>query len=167
MDGPTDARKELTSGIILALVAGGYLLANAGHALDSLANPGPGVFPLAVGLLLAILAGWQVARAGGRLMAVPRDPGVRLGVDARQGWGQSTKNERAPFCMVATLALYLIVLGRLGFLSSTFVLVIICSKLMGSRGWGRPIALAFGIVLASYVLFSIWLKVPLPTGYLF
>lgn len=166
MDRPSDARKELTSGILLVLVAGGYLLYNTRHALDTLANPGPGVFPLAVGLLLASVATWQVAHAGGRLMAAPREPQDRLVTGESKGSPQSTTTGRVPLCLVAILVLYLIVLSWIGFLSSTFILVIIASRLMGSPGWGRPIALAVGIVLGCYFLFSVWLKVPLPTGYL-
>jgi hypothetical protein len=37
---------------------------------------------------------------------------------------------------------------------------------MGTRGWLRPLALSAGLLLACYVLFSVWLKVPLPRGYL-
>ncbi len=67
-----ETRRDLLSAAGLAVLAGAYLLANRGYPLDTLATPGPGIFPLAVGLLMLGLAVAQAVaalRAGG-----PRRP---------------------------------------------------------------------------------------------
>jgi putative tricarboxylic transport membrane protein len=68
--------------------------------------------------------------------------------------------------MVGVLVVYLLLVRWIGFLTCTFVLVIVCGKLMGTRGWVRAVGLAGGVIVACYFLFSVWLKVPLPTGHL-
>src|SRR5262244_3973927 len=55
------ARRDLLSAAGLGLVALAYLAASHRYPLDTLAAPGPGVFPLGAGALA--LAAGQVARA--------------------------------------------------------------------------------------------------------
>ncbi len=65
------SRRDQWSAAGLAVLALGYLLAGRQYPLDTLATPGPGIFPLAVGLALLALAIWQLL-AGGRRPALPR-----------------------------------------------------------------------------------------------
>jgi hypothetical protein len=166
MERDAGLRKDLLSGAVLLLLGGAYLLVNLRYPLDTLATPGPGLFPLAVGLLLVCLAALQLVRSGGTLLFPGRAAGLGLPADHPGGAPKDTQAGRRPLLMMAILVVYLMVVSWSGFLTSTFILVILCSKLMGSRGWGRPVALAFGIVLGCYFLFTVWLKVPLPTGHL-
>jgi hypothetical protein len=160
-----DPRKDLWSSAVLLLIGGGYLLYDLRYALDTLANPGPGVFPLAVGLLLMSLGAAQLFQSGRLLLtrraAKPDSPLDSPAEPPKEAWA-----ERVPWLMVGILILYLMVVSWIGFLTSTFALVILCSKLMGTRGWIGPIALAVGILVSCHFLFSVWLHVPLPTGYL-
>jgi hypothetical protein len=167
MEGGTALFRQGLSSAILLMVGGGYVWYGLRYPMDSLENPGPGVFPFAAGLLLVILSAWQLILAGRQLRraasagtetrdscACPADPSNR------------THARYAPWCMVGVLVLYLLVVRWIGFLACTFALVIVCSKLMGTRGWVRSVSLAGGVIVTCYFLFSLWLKVPLPTGYL-
>jgi putative tricarboxylic transport membrane protein len=158
-------RKDSLSSAVLLLIGVGYLWYDLRYPLETLDNPGPGLFPLVVGLLLVILAILQLAQSGGRLLlARSEQPGSSLSFPTEML--KQAQDERIPWLMVGILVLYLVVVSWIGFLTSTFIVVIICSKLMGTPGWVRPIALAAGLLVACYFLFSVWLKVPLPTGYL-
>lgn len=163
MDRSGDPRKDSLSSAALLLIGGGYLWYGLRYPLDTLDNPGPGIFPLAVGLLLASLAALQLAQSGRALLtrpgATPGGPPACPGSTPDQA-----QAERAPWLMVAILVLYLVLVNWIGFPTSTFILVVLCSKLMGTPGWARPISLAAGLLLACHVLFSVWLKVPLPIG---
>ena len=163
MDRSGDPRKDSLSGAVLLLMGAGYLWYDLRYPLDTLDNPGPGIFPLAAGLLLVSLAALQLVRCGRALLArpgaTPGDPRACPGSPPDQA-----RAERAPWLMVGILVLYLMVVNWMGFQASTFILVVLCSKLMGTPGWTRPIALAAGLLLACHVLFSVWLKLPLPTG---
>jgi hypothetical protein len=141
-------RRDQWCAVGLAVVALAYLLAGRRYPLDTLATPGPGIFPLAAGLALLALAIWQFVEAQRRAAAPPAD-----------GDGDPT---RAPLIMSAVLALYAAALPGLGFLPTSFVLVFVAARLMGLDGWRRPAALALGVALASRVLFVTWLGVPLP-----
>ena len=70
-----EARRDLLSAGGLAVLAVAYLVANRAYPLDTLATPGPGVFPLAAGvLLLGLAAGQAVAAVRARPAGPPRPP---------------------------------------------------------------------------------------------
>jgi hypothetical protein len=165
-DAKAQSRQRLSSAILL-LVGGGYFWYGLRYPMESLENPGPGVFPFAVGLLLVMLSAWQLILAGRPLRRA-----ANTGTTSREACGcfPNASNQahawHTPWCMVGVLVLYLLVVRWIGFLACTFALVIVCAKLMGTRGWVRAVSLAGGVIVACYFLFSLWLKVPLPTGYL-
>ena len=140
------ARRDHWSALGLAVLALGYLLAGRRYPLDTLATPGPGMFPLAAGLALLALAVWQLVAAG------------RSAPDLAGGGAVP----RAPLIMSAVLVLYAAALPVLGFLLTSFALVIVAARLMGLDVWWRAAALALGVTAASRLLFGTWLGVPLP-----
>lgn len=115
-------------------------------------NPGPGFFPwwvsLALGLLALVLLGRSLmggrgpgsVEAGGRLLKV-------VGV-------------------LAVLAVYSLVLDVVGYPIATFGVVLFMTKVTEPHRW--PLALGIALLAAggSYVLFAVWLGVPLPAGLL-
>ena len=151
------AGRDLAGAAGLAVLAALYLVANRRYPLDSLAAPGPGVFPLGVGLILLGLAGWQTCRA------LPGWLGARR-VRAKEGGGVGSP--RHPLVMIGLVVTYASAIGAIGFLGASFVLVLAGSRLLGARGWLRPVALALGVIAAAHVIFVAWLGVPLPTGLL-
>jgi hypothetical protein len=141
------ARRDRLNAAALAAVAVAYLLAGRRYPLDTLANPGPGVFPLAAGVaLLALALGQLVAPGRGSSAARSAAPGPT----------------RASLLMAATLCLFAAALPRVGFLPASLALVFLAARLMGLPGWWRPAALAAGVTLACRVLFVSWLGVRLP-----
>ncbi len=160
MAGSTPARKDLAAGIVLLVVAGGYLAATLRYPLGALADPGPAVFPLAVGLLLAALGITQVVEAGVVLRRGDVSPEAGTDAAANDQAGES----RLPLVMVAGLLAYLFAMPWIGFYPASLVLVIFSCKIMGTRGWRSPILLAAGVLLVCALVFSLWLKTPLPSG---
>jgi hypothetical protein len=69
-----------------------------------------------------------------------------------------------PLAMTGALVAYAAAIPVVGFLTVSGVLVVVAARLMGTRGWGRPVLLALGVVVATYFLFAVWLGVPLPAG---
>ena len=144
------SRRDQWSAAGLAVLALGYLLAGRQYPLDTLATPGPGIFPLAVGLALLALAVWQLLAGGRRPAPAAASEADDVGIT------------RAPLIMIAVLVLYAVSLPRLGFTLTSFVLVLVASWLMGLRGWWRPVVLALGVTVVSRLIFGFWLGVPLP-----
>jgi hypothetical protein len=146
------ARRDLASAAGLAVLAVAYLVANREYALDTLAAPGPGVFPLAVGLsMLGFAACQAIAATRSSAGAAPHPPG-----DRRARW--------RVLALVGVLVVYAVAAGTIGFLTASFALVLVSSRLLGARGWLRPAVLAAGVTAAAYLIFVVWLAVPLPRG---
>ena len=140
--------RDRWSAVGLALLALGYLFAARRYPLDTLATPGPGIFPLMAGVGLLAAALWQLA--GNAATPVASEPPT------------APPGRAAPAITAIVLVLYAIAFPRVGFLASSFALVVVASRLMGLAGWWRPAALALGITAASHLVFARWLGVPLP-----
>jgi Tripartite tricarboxylate transporter TctB family len=171
----TVSGRDRWSAVGLAAIALGYLLAGRGYALDTLATPGPGVFPLAGGLALLALAAWQFATAGrvarlptgdARSASAPSDAAAALTTAEASavapGADVHETSRRLPLVMALVLILYAAALPVVGFLLASFILVVVAARLTGLPGWWRPAALALGVVAVSRVVFVTWLGVPLP-----
>jgi hypothetical protein len=161
------SRKEIESSLVLLLFGVVFLLYDLKYSLDQWANPGPGVFPLVVGALLVILAAWQLAQG-------VRRPKPEVTKESHEGTGSSireflqrNKGEAKPLLLIAVFIVYLLMVKWVGFFISNFIFVIISSKLIGAKDWGRPIALSAGVSLFCYFLFEVWLKLSFPRGVLF
>ncbi len=115
-------------------------------------NPGPGFFPWWVSLTLGVVALVQL----GQLLIERRAPEVA------QPAGRLGK----VVALVAVLAVYSLVVDVVGYPIATFGLVLFMLRVTEPHRW----PLAFGIALlaagGSYVLFAVWLGVPLPAGLL-
>ena len=146
--------RDRRSAIGLAVFAITYLLGDRRYPLDTLATPGPGLFPLMAGLALLALAAWQFAAAGSRARA-PGQPASTLQAVEPAGVGP-------PLVMVGILIVYAALFRLIGFFPTALALVFVSSRLMGLGGWWRPATLALGITAASHVVFVRWLGVPLP-----
>lgn len=59
---------------------------------------------------------------------------------------------------------YAAALERIGFLASTMIFLFAFSIILGMRSWTRMAAYAVGLPIATYLLFQIFLKVPLPAA---
>jgi putative tricarboxylic transport membrane protein len=155
------ARRDRWSAAGLAALALAYLVANRGHALDTLAAPGPGVFPLLAGVALLLVAIWQLVGAG-----TPKSSPAALlpGPGCPAGPAPAAPPHRAPLAMTGVLVAYAASIGVLGFLAASAALVVVAARLMGAREWWRPVLLAVVVVIATHLVFATWLGVPLPPG---
>lgn len=166
MESDLRIRREIRASLVLAIFGVAYLAYAARYPLDTLANPGPGLFPLGVGVLVVALAAWQVFRATRALKRARRGEVCGGGGEPAEGFPHDAASEWKPSLMVAILVVYLVGVRWAGFFVSTGAIVLACGKLMGAPGWARPIILALGVLLGCYLLFEVWLQVPLPKGYL-
>jgi len=160
-------RKEITSSLVLLLFGVGFLLYDLKYPLDQWANPGPGVFPLVVGAVLVILAAWLLAQEVRRKKpqgTKESDEVARISIST---FLQRNRGEVKPLLMIIVFIIYLLMVKWVGFFVSNFLFVIISSRLMGAKGWGKPIALSAGINLFCYFLFVAWIKLSFPRGVLF
>lgn len=160
-------RKETASNLVLILFGAGFLFYALQYPLDSWENPGPGIFPLAAGIVFMGLAGWQLLRVF-RTQGQPDDEHrVRIDIKSIQKFLQKNEGEKKVLLMVAVLVLFLLAVKWIGFFVSSFIFVIIFSRITQAGDWLKPITLSVAVNLFSYLLFEIWLKMSLPRGLLF
>jgi putative tricarboxylic transport membrane protein len=160
-------RKEIVGSLVFILFGVGFLLYGLTYPLDQWANPGPGVFPLIVGVTLVSLAAWQLLHSFWKLKpSGGRENGGGAVTSARE-YLQRNKGEMKALLMIAVFAIYLLMVQWVGFFVSNSLFVVIASRLMKEKDWRGPIALSAGINLFCYVMFEIWLKLSFPRGILF
>jgi hypothetical protein len=66
--------------------------------------------------------------------------------------------------VLAALVLYGLLLERLGFVPTTFVLLSFLLRIGGEVKWPTALVVACVAVLSSFALFDLWLRIRLPKG---
>lgn len=138
------AYQLVSAAVVLALGLAAALLAY-GYGLGSLRRPGPGLWPFAVSITIAVL--------GAVLLLI----GPRL--------DDAEKFTRASFLVLAGGATFLglgLLLPTIGFEIPSVLLGIIWLRFLGGESWRSTIVVSVATTAAFYVLFLYALKIPLP-----
>jgi putative tricarboxylic transport membrane protein len=128
-----------------------------GFPLGSAAKPGPGFFPVGVGVFLVtvsiafVVAVFRGQAGIGRWSAAPLTPDSLLRVAAT----------------MAALVGFCLVLPWVGYPVAAFLFTAVLLRSLGARGWIGPVVAALLASAGSYYLFAVLLGVPLPKGVLF
>lgn len=117
-------------------------------------DPGPGFLPLGSGIVLGLLSSITYLKAHLR-----KSQGVQQAWFPKERW----KNL---LLVLAALFGYTICLEILGFLITTFFLLILLFRGVEPQKWVVSILGSALISFASYVVFELWLKAQLPKGIL-
>lgn len=137
----------------VAASVGGLLLIWQGRGFGywvHLSGPGPGFFPVVLGLLLQPVAALLVV--GGRTAGEKPD------------WSRSGLRAVGAGALAFAVTIWLV--SWLGMLVTVGLYTLVWLRLVGRYPWPRVVALAAGTVLAVYLIFVLWLRVPFPTGIL-
>ena len=126
-----------------------------GIGVGALRTPGPGLFPLAGGILLAVLSAIILLRAF-------FEQGEKAATTTEK------ENENTRFVVYAFLGIlaYALILQWLGFLLSTFFLVIFFLKIFEDKKWWVMLLTAAIVSSTCYILFDYILQSDLPLGIL-
>jgi len=132
-----EALTQIIGFLVLIVVGVGYLGLNTRYALGSLTDPGPGIFPLVAGLLVVVLSSWNLFQS----LRSPKGGESRSAEPAKvrgeEETGAAESSEKRVILMILVVAAYIPAASRVGFLTSTFVLILLASRLAGQRtGFG-------------------------------
>ena len=122
----------------------------------STGGPGTSFLPVTLGGLMVLL-GAVIALAPARPKPPDPAPGGEAGTGSTPGRALAT---------VAAMGAYTLLFDRLGFLLATAALLAVLVRMYGERRWAVVLAVAVCATGATYGLFAVWLKVPLPPGLL-
>jgi putative tricarboxylic transport membrane protein len=115
-------------------------------------HPGPGFLPFGLAILLSILS----------LSLILRRSGKGSGRDAF--WPERTWVR--PLMGVIVFVVYSFLLGKLGFLPTTFLFLLLWMGAIEHIGWRTLLILSTAVTAAVYAIFGYLLEVPLPMGFL-
>ena len=144
-------------GALLLLILGCFVAVEAWTLeLGTLAQPGAGFFPFWTGVLLAVFSVVLLSSGAARFVEGAY----------RRSWRDAAKDvyqHKIAIC-VGALFLYSEILRWIGFSVSTFLLMIVLSKLNPKTSWIGSIAVAVVGTLGFYVTFVRLLSVSFPRG---
>lgn len=143
--------RDLAGGVLLIAVGLGFAAGSLQYGLGTSVRPGPGYFPLGLGVLLALV---------GAVLSVQavRPDEIDAGDDGRIGplaW-------RPLVCVLGAALLFAVLLPRLGLLVSLPVLVLVSALAVPQPNWKATGLLAALLTLGAWLLFSRALGLSLP-----
>jgi hypothetical protein len=137
-------------GLVCAII---YLLEGRNLPFGRMNAPGPGVFPLFVGVIFAVVSAWVIADA-----LLTRSPG-------RTSFPKG-RDLRRLLTVFGAFCVYVVLFNVVGFLVSTVALAIVFTRAVGEISWLKAAAwsvLVTGLVWGAFVVL---LGVRLPAGIL-
>lgn len=144
------------SGLALAILAAGMIRAALGLPFGDIHKPGPGFFPLWLGVILGCMSiGLFVQTTLSKRSA----PTIRNILEEDVRWSKV-------LLVLVALVLYAFLLDYIGFLVATFLLMIVLLRFIEPQSWKAVIGLALVGSAGSYLIFEVWMKLRLPKGFL-
>jgi putative tricarboxylic transport membrane protein len=135
---------------VLALIVGAAAVHESSKLpFGTVHSPGPGFFPWWTSVLIVLLALALVVQAL-----------TSRSITAGEGAGRIAKVA----LLLVVLSAYTFLLDPLGYLFCTSLLVLFMLRVLEPQRWTIAFSMALVIAVGSYVLFAVWLSVPLPWG---
>lgn len=156
-------RERAVAGAFL-LGSGLYLWGALSFPLGTAARPGPGFFPVAVGVFLCLVAGaFLLTTLRRRPVGIPPSP-----LPSPAPRREREAGSRARVAATATgLAGFCLLLPWTGYPLAAFLFVALLLRQLGGTRWPAVLVAAAVSAAASYYVFAVLLAVPLPRGALF
>jgi hypothetical protein len=145
-------RRDYYAGALMVLVGGGAAIVGSQYQVGSLTHMGPGYFPTALGIILAMIG---IIIAGTAAYTRAAAPVTAEAPPVKPDW-------RGWFCITGATALFIALSLYAGLVVATFTCVFVAA--MGDRenSWKESALLAAGITVFGVALFSYVLKVQIP-----
>ncbi|MPZ78234.1 MAG: hypothetical protein GEU77_17120 [Deltaproteobacteria bacterium] len=147
-------RSTIATGLVLAGLAGLIFFEASRLTFGSIRVPRTGFFPSILAILLLFFSIALLVQTRRQPDSESREEPIKS-----DAWIRISAT-------LATMLGFALVLETLGFLLSTFIVMLLLLRAIEPQKWSRVIALALVIALVSYFLFAWLLNVPLPAGIL-
>jgi putative tricarboxylic transport membrane protein len=144
------------SGLALSILAAGMIWAALGLPYGNVHNPGPGFFPLWLGM---ILGGMSIALFVRTTRGKESERTLRDILEEDVSWGKV-------LLVIAALILYGFLMDYTGFLIVTFLLMALLLRFVEPQPWKIVIGWALAGSVGAYLIFEVWMRLRLPKGFL-
>jgi putative tricarboxylic transport membrane protein len=150
--------RERVWGLGLLAASGAYLIGALAFPRGSVVKPGPGFFPVGVGVFLCLAAAALTLAIGRR----PQGPHSQQITGADVGLTRDARMRVVS--TVLALVGFCLVLPWVGYPVSAFAFVAVLLRRLGDAAWPGALVIAALGALVSYYGFGVLLGVPLPRG---
>jgi hypothetical protein len=149
-------REEMIGGGVIFLFGLATTILSLKMPLGTFRMAGTGMFPLILGILLMFLSGLFLLPLFLKSRAAAEKPSV----------GEIPGSFKQLVLFFGTMVLVTLFFNRLGYLLSSFLLMLALLRILGVRRWRFNLPLSLITAIACYFLFVQWLKIPLPKGWM-
>jgi putative tricarboxylic transport membrane protein len=129
-----------------------YCVSANSYSFGTPVAPKSGFLPQIIGYSATLISGYLFIRS---LLGKGDSAGVRMKCDFK-----------SLGCLVALMIAYILIFKPLGYLISTFILLFVSMKIGKVKGWKTPVLVSVLTSGAFYMIFKVFLSVPLPKGIL-
>ncbi|MEV0791059.1 tripartite tricarboxylate transporter TctB family protein [Kribbella sp. NPDC050459] len=136
---------QLGAAIVAGVIGAGGLIGSLALGLGRLTQPGPGLWPFVVSVVVTVLS-------------------IVLALVGRRGTDTEKFSRFSVLTAVAvlTLVVFAAVLPLIGFEIPSLLLAFVWLRFLGKESWISSVVISVGTVAAFYVLFVLVLQIPLP-----
>lgn len=142
------SQKDFWSGLMFVAVGAAFAVGAGNYSLGDSVRPGPGYFPLGLGVLLALLGAVVLFQA----LTIETDDGDPVGAIA---W-------RPLLIILGSVAMFGVALPRLGLVISLPLLILVSAYASEEHTWIGSAINAVAITTLSWLVFVVGLKLSLP-----
>jgi len=143
------------SGIFWILLGGAITVSSFFYGVGSFSTPGPGFITFLAGAVLTLLS---------VILFISSTRAKGAGESLRSLW-EGRQTGKALY-ILGLLVAYMFLVTPLGFLLSTFLLLIFLFRVQAAYSLRQLIFLSAAATVASLVVFDVWLGVQLPRGFI-
>jgi hypothetical protein len=140
--------RDFWSGLMFIVVGVAFAWGATAYRFGSSASPGPGYFPLGLGVLLAVLGALVLFKS----LTIESEGGQRIGPIA---W-------RPLLAVVVSVVAFGFALPRLGLALSLPLLIVVCSLAGDEFRWRDVLLSCVVLTLGSWLIFIFGLKLTIP-----
>jgi hypothetical protein len=150
-------RDETIGGVVLLLFGLVTVILSLKMPIGTFRMAGTGLFPLCLGILLTVLSGIFILR----ILLQAKEVQVK-----RTSPVKPLKSPIKLVLFLGTILLVILFFNQLGYLLSSFILILALVRILGVKNWRFSLPLSLITAIACYLLFVQWLKIPLPKGWI-
>lgn len=129
--------------------------------IGSVSNPGSGFLPFVSAIFFGTLSVILIIKLSIFKKSQQRETCSEFVEQKR-----FTKSRKRIIFVILSLSVYIIMMPKLGYLISTFLLMVFLFGFTRQMKWYLVLIYSFSVVLISYLVFEIWLSCQFPRGVL-
>jgi putative tricarboxylic transport membrane protein len=150
----------MTAVIAVLVFAAATVVASLSLPIGTLRAPGSGLFPLLLGILLAVLSAAQGVSVYRARLRQPQ-PSIRSEAPAAPWFTEGT---RRVLLFLGAVALAIALLPMIGYALTSFLMMLAMLRIVGGASWLTSGSISIATAIACYLVFVRALHIPLPTG---